>query len=92
MREEALTARRFGVPIVLSSGADDAGLLRKPEDYSSLGYLFDLGMDEAKRAMSEIPKEIIERNRRKLSPDYVAPGIRVVRRGENCSGGRGGDT
>jgi hypothetical protein len=30
--------------------------------------------------MSENPCVTVERNRRKLSPDYVAPGIRVVGR------------
>jgi ribonuclease P/MRP protein subunit RPP1 len=87
MREEVLIAKKFGVSIVLSSGANDVRLLRKPEDYVSLGYLFGLEMDDAKKAMSESPRDIIRRNRQKLSLDYVAPGIYVMRRGKNCSNG-----
>ena len=87
MREESLIAKKFGVSVILSSGANDVGLLRKPEDYASLGYLFGLNLDDAKRAISENPKEIIERNRRKLSPNYVAPGIYVIRRGKDCPEG-----
>jgi len=84
MREETSIAKKSGVPIVLSSGANDVRLLRKPEDYASLGYLFGLNLDDAKRSMSEIPREIIERNRRKLDPNYVAPGVYIIRRGRDC--------
>jgi len=52
-----------------------------------LGYLFGLDLNDAKRAVSENPKEIIDRNRRKLSPNYVAPGVYVIRRGEDCPDG-----
>jgi len=84
MRREALIAKKYGVPILLSSGANDVRLLRKPGDYASLGYLFGLDIGDAKKAISEIPKEMIERNRRKLSSNYVAPGIYIVRRGKDC--------
>ena len=84
LRREILTARRSGVPIVLSSGAKDVSLLRKPEDYASLSYLFGLDAHAAKKAFSENPQAIIERNRRKLSRNYVAPGVYVIRRGEDC--------
>jgi hypothetical protein len=32
-------------------------------------------------ALSANPYVMVERNRKKLSPEYVAPGIRVVGRG-----------
>ena len=84
MRIETIIAKKFDVPIVLSSGVSEAWLLRKPEDYASLGYLFGLDFENAKKAISENPKRIVERNRMKLSPNYVAPGIYVVRRGKDC--------
>jgi len=87
LREEAFIAKKYDVPIILSSGANNLGLLRKPEDYASLGYLFGLDLKDAKKAMSENPREIIERNRRKLSSNYVAPGIYVVRKGKDCPEG-----
>jgi hypothetical protein len=32
------------------------------------------------KALSETPKEMIKQNRTKLSPDYIAPGIKIVRK------------
>jgi len=68
------------VPIVWSSGATDVQFLRKPEDMAHLGMLFGLDLPQALEALSDTPLGIVERNRQKLSPDYVAPGVRIVRR------------
>ena len=80
LRREVATAKRFGVPVTLSSGAASVYLLRKPQDYASLAMLFDMESSLALRALSDVPLNMVERNRQKLSPDFVAPGIRVVRR------------
>lgn len=80
LRKEVATAERFRVPITLSSGATDEQLMRGPRDYAALATLFDLPMSSALRALSENPWVTVERNREKLSSDYVAPGIRVVGR------------
>lgn len=87
MRDEAFIAKKYGVPIILSSGANNVNLLRKPEDYASLGYLFGLDLSDAKKSLSDTPREIIERNRRKLNSNYVAPGVYVIRRGKDCPDG-----
>ena len=81
LRQEVRIAEKFDVKIVLSSGVNDVSLMRHPYDYVSLARLFDLDKESALDSLSEIPNSIIERNRRKLSPDYVAPGVFVVRRG-----------
>jgi RNase P/RNase MRP subunit p30 len=80
LRREVATAERFKVPITLSSGATDEQLMRRPHDYAALTTLFDLSMSSALRALSETPWVTVERNRKKLSVDFVAPGIRVVGR------------
>ncbi len=80
LRKEVSIAKRFKVPITLSSGSTDEQLMRLPHDYAALATLFDFPMSSALRALSENPWVTVERNRRKLSPDYVAPGIRVVGR------------
>jgi RNase P/RNase MRP subunit p30 len=80
LRREVATAERFKVPITLSSGATDELFIRGPYDYAALTTLFDLPMSSALRALSETPWVTVERNRRKLSADYVAPGIHVVGR------------
>ncbi|MCW4043891.1 MAG: hypothetical protein NWE94_00035 [Candidatus Bathyarchaeota archaeon] len=83
LRRETAIAREFHVPIVVSSGATSEMLLRKPRDNAALASLFDLD-DWSLAAVSENPKAIVERNRQKLSPNFVAPGIRVIREGNDC--------
>jgi RNase P/RNase MRP subunit p30 len=80
LRREVAIAQRFKVPVTISSGATNEALIRSPQDYAALAALFDLPISSALRALSENPVAVVERNRGKLSPDYVAPGIRVVGR------------
>jgi len=84
LRKEVGIAEKFGVPIVISSGTSDRYLLRRPQDYASLAYLFDLDHETATKALSDIPLKIVERNREKLRSNYVAPGVFIVRRGRDC--------
>lgn len=84
LRREIAAAEILKVPIVLSSGATDPWFLRKPQDFASLGILFGLDLPLALSALSDAPLGIVERNRQKLSSDYVAPGVRVVRRRDCC--------
>jgi RNase P/RNase MRP subunit p30 len=80
LRRETALAKGFRVPVVFSSGASDESLLRRPRDYLALATLFDLDASVAAKAFSENPSSLVQRNRLKLSPDFVAPGLRVVRR------------
>ncbi|NIU39550.1 hypothetical protein GWN65_06190 [Candidatus Bathyarchaeota archaeon] len=84
LRREVATAKSLKVPVVLSSGATDTRFLRKPQDMASLGMLFGLDLPLALEALSDTPLGIVGRNRQKLSPDYVASGVRVVRRRDCC--------
>ncbi|MEM2728583.1 MAG: hypothetical protein QXF59_05880, partial [Candidatus Bathyarchaeia archaeon] len=59
-------------------------MLRRPEDYAFLSYLIGLDLNYAKKALSDNPISIVERNRRKLSQNYVCPGVFIVKRGEDC--------
>lgn len=82
LRKEVSVANRFSVPIVLSSGAGNQYLLRKPSDYAALAYLIGLNLHSAKLALSLNPANIVERNRKKLSPNYICPGVHVVKEGK----------
>ena len=82
LRREVETAKRAKVPIILSSGATTEHLMRDPHNYAALTTLFDLPLSSALDAISKNPWIMVERNRRKLSPDYVAPGIWIVGRKE----------
>lgn len=84
LRREAAIALEFHVPIVISSGASDVWLLRKPREMAVLAELFGLSETQALNAVSINPQEIVTRNRGKLCASYIAPGIRVLKEGEDC--------
>ena len=84
LRREASIAQAFHVPIVISSGASNELLMRKPLELAALTSLFNLDRDSAIEAVSTNPLAIVKKNREKLSPNFVAPGIRIVRRGKDC--------
>jgi len=86
LRREVSIAEKFEVPIVITSGATEVNLLRRPHDCAALATLFDLSMSVALRGLSENPSGIVERNRKKLSSGYVAPGLFVVRDVKPCLG------
>lgn len=84
LRKEVTTAQDFHVPVIVSSGVSDDMLIRKPMEVVALSSLFGLTNGPATEAVSTNPSAIIKRNREKLSPNFVAPGIRIVRRGTDC--------
>ncbi|MEM3699498.1 MAG: RNase P subunit p30 family protein [Candidatus Bathyarchaeia archaeon] len=84
LRKETAIAQKFHVPIVISSGASDEFLMRKPMDMASLASLFDLDEASATMAVSKNPTQIVKRNRENLSPTFVAPGIKIIRKGKDC--------
>jgi len=84
LRREVEIAEKFNVPIVVSSGATDEYLLRTPHDFAAFATLFDLAKPLGLRALSGNPLGIVKRNREKLSPNYVALDVRVIKRGKNC--------
>jgi len=84
LRREAAIAEEFHVPIVISSGVSDETLMRKPKELAALASIFDLDEVSATEAVSRNPFAIVKRNREKLSSRFVAPGIRIIRRGRDC--------
>lgn len=83
LMREVSTAVSFRVPVVISSGAADPLLLRKPLDCASLAFLFDMDLSLAVKALSETPVSLVERNREKQGSGYVSPGVRVVKGAAN---------
>ena len=84
LRREVAIAGGFHVSIVISSGASNELLMRKPREIAALTSLFDLDKSLAINAVSRNPLAIVKRNREKLSPNFVAPGIKLIRRGKDC--------
>ena len=84
LRRETATAQKFHVPIVISSGVSEKFLMRKPRDMAALAALFDLDEFSAIEAVSKNPMQIVKRNRENLSPRFIAPGIKIIRKGKDC--------
>jgi RNase P/RNase MRP subunit p30 len=84
LRREASIAKDFNVPIIISSGTSNKLLMRRPVELAALSSLFDLDKSSALDAISKNPTTIVKRNREKLNPRFVAPGIRLIRRGKDC--------
>jgi ribonuclease P/MRP protein subunit RPP1 len=78
LKKEVLNARRYDVPVVLSSGADSVHGMRDPRSMAALMSLVGLGEDESLDLISVNPWALVERNRDKLSASYVSPGVRVM--------------
>jgi len=83
LRREAAIAAEFHVPIVISSGATSELLLRKPREQAALAGLFGLN-ESSLEPVSQNPLALVQRNRQKLNPKFVAPGIRVIKEGRDC--------
>jgi ribonuclease P/MRP protein subunit RPP1 len=84
LRREVAIAKKFHVPIIVSSGVSEVNLLRRPQEMAALTFLFGLDEASALKTVSHNPVTIVKRNREKLSTKFVAPGIRVIKEGKDC--------
>ena len=78
MENEVENAKRYDVPIVVSSGASDPLLMRGPRELASILDLLGIGEEEGLEAVSGTPWGTVERNRIKLGTSFVVPGVRVA--------------
>jgi RNase P/RNase MRP subunit p30 len=84
LRREIAIAKKLKIPIVVCSDANNSYEMRGPHELACLTTLFDMEGDMAKKAITNVPMEIVRRNRKKLDPDYVAGDIHIIKRGEKC--------
>ena len=84
IRRETSIAKDFEIPLVLSSGVSSELLLRKPREIAALAGLFGLTATSALDSVSKVPVSIVRRNREKLGSGFVAPGIAVLKEGNDC--------
>lgn len=71
-------AKKFGLPLVVSSGAKNVYEVKTPRDLAAFIQIFGLTKDEALATVSTNPKMIVERNRGKLDKNFVGVGVRVL--------------
>jgi RNase P/RNase MRP subunit p30 len=79
MRRDIWNADHEGVPVLVTSGADTPLRMREPRAIASITSLLGITENMGLDAVSENATRILERNRGKLEPGFVSPGVREVR-------------
>ncbi len=74
MRTNLMYARKYGLPMVLTSEPYSPYDLRSPREMAALAGLFGMTAREAVDAMSAAPLELLRRK----SPGYVREGIEII--------------
>ena len=83
-RKNVEIARKFDVPMILTSNATSCFDLRAPREMMALAGLFGMDKDEAFAAISTVPAGIIARNRPKSG--FVREGVEVIDADANDTG------
>lgn len=78
LKRDIWNATHEGVPVVVSSGAWTPLRMREPRAIASITSLLGLSENNGLDAVSETPGRILERNREKLGPGFVSPGVKEV--------------
>jgi ribonuclease P/MRP protein subunit RPP1 len=70
--------KKYKASVIICSGAVTHWQLRDPKMLISMGCLLGLKLDEAKKAICEIPENIIKMIRERQDEKWIRPGIKVV--------------
>jgi len=82
-REAVETATDAGMSVVLSSGATHPMHMRSAMAMRHIGSLLGMNSKYAETVVCKTPFEILERNQRRFSPEFVAEGVEIIQRGGN---------
>jgi ribonuclease P/MRP protein subunit RPP1 len=69
--------RKFKFPVIITSDANSIYDLHSPRDVVALAGCFGMTLEEATKAMSTVPQEIMERGR--LRDQIIVSGVRLVK-------------
>jgi len=76
--ENVRLCKKYKTPIIICSGAASHWQLKDPKVLISMGCLLGLELNEAKKALSEVPENIIKMIKERQDKKWVRPGIKVV--------------
>lgn len=82
-REAVEIATSAGMQIILSSGAKHPMHMRSTIAMRHIGTLLGMNSKYAETVVCKTPFEILERNQRRLSPEFIADGVEIIQRGGN---------
>lgn len=75
---EIRNAKRFDVPVIISSGARIPLQMRDPRGLAAVLTMLGSNNEEGLDAVSMNPMNIVKVNRGKLDPNFVFPGVKEV--------------
>jgi RNase P/RNase MRP subunit p30 len=79
LKRDIENAVQEGVSLVVSSGAGKPLRMREPRAIASITSLLGISENKGLDAVSKTPRRILARNREKLRPEFVSPGIKEIR-------------
>ncbi|ODS42240.1 MAG: hypothetical protein MSIBF_02575 [Candidatus Altiarchaeales archaeon IMC4] len=75
-------ARRYKVPIILTSGAPDKFGMRAPREMAAVARMLGMSDKEANDCVSLSPLKLIEKSRMRSDPNVITAGLEVVKWGD----------
>ena len=76
--ENVKLCKKYKTPVIICSGAVSHWQLRDPKILVSMGCLLGLELNEAKKAISEVPEGIMKMIKKRQSRKWIRPGVKVV--------------
>jgi len=76
--ENVKLCRKFHVPIIICSGAASYLQMKDPKVLISMGKLLGMELKEAKKCVSDVPKDIICMVKERQSKNWIRPGVKVI--------------
>ncbi len=70
--------KKYKTPVIICSGTVTHWQLKDPKILISMGCLMGLELKEAKKAITEIPENIIEMIKERQDKKWIRPGVKVI--------------
>jgi len=71
-------ARKYKTPLVFTTGAQSIYDMRTPKQMMMFAEAIGFKRDEAKKAVLQTPRKIVETNRKKRSGEIIAEGVKIA--------------
>jgi len=82
LRKVIMLCEKYRAPVVIVSGAQNEWELRAPRDLAAIASVLGMDVARAIESVSDVPLNIINRDREKLRGERIGDALRVVKRGD----------
>jgi ribonuclease P/MRP protein subunit RPP1 len=79
IKNNVVLCKKYRAPVIICSGAVTHWQLRDPKVLISMGCLLGLELNETKKAISEVPENIIKMIKERQDEKWIRPEVKVVR-------------